>query len=255
MSKKKYNFGGVVFEAETDIPLLTVPKYEEFRAGDSAESDFIIRIDPLPEDSVIGRTCPAELKRDGNLIEVSMNRADIPNISIANLLFTAGAAYLFPEKDAFILHASYVIREGRALLFTAPSRTGKSTQARFWHEKRGVEVVNGDRVLITCREGEFFANGIYSSGKSGLCRNMTTPIGQIVLLEQGEKNEIRRIRAVELFMRILCQCSFDTESDMQREKITALIADMMNRVPVCCFSCRYGDESVDDLERFLWMKK
>ena len=50
--------------------------------------------------------------------------------------------------ESIILHASYVNYNGKAILFTAPSGTGKSTQAALWEEYKGAEIVNGDRVII-----------------------------------------------------------------------------------------------------------
>ena len=36
------------------------------------------------------------------------------------------------QKDSFILHSAYIRHRGRAILFSAPSGTGKSTQASLW---------------------------------------------------------------------------------------------------------------------------
>lgn len=252
MKNKRYGFGGIVFEIETEIPLRTIPKYEAFLT--EADADYRIRILPMPEDSEYGRSVPAPVERNGNCITISANCRDIPNVAVGNVLCKAGAAYCFPEHDAFILHASYIVHNGHAMLFTAPSGTGKSTQATFWKEKRGAEIVNGDRVLVTKKDGMFFANGIYAAGSSEICKNVTAPIGSVILLEQGMQNAVREVMPRELFLRILCQCSFNMQSEEQYAKITSLVAAFINGVSVCCYGCRNHPDSVDALERILWNK-
>lgn len=249
--RKKYTFGGVTFEVVSEETLTEGHKYEEFLADDCTKPDYVFRIAPVDSD---GNTS-IKAVREGNLFTVSVSRKYIAKIGLGNILVSANAAYLFPENDGFILHASYIVHNGSAILFSAPSGTGKSTQAEFWRELRSAEVVNGDRVLVTKRDGRFFANGIYVAGTSGISRNVTAPVGNIVILEQGENNEIVSLKPRELFLRILCQCTFDMQSDKQYEQITALVSDLINTVPVCCYRCRYNPDSVEDLERLLWNKK
>ncbi|MBQ8333397.1 MAG: hypothetical protein IJX93_06460 [Clostridia bacterium] len=255
MNNERYTFGGVTLEIRTEIQLHHAPKYDIFLAEPDAVPDYTIEIIPMPSESNCGRTIPAPVERDGNTIRVKINRDDIPGISAANVFSAAGVPCLFVEHDAFILHSSYVLHDGKAILFTAPSGTGKSTQATFWKEHRHADVINGDRTLVTYRNGNFLANGIYASGKSGLCQNVTSPIGAVILLEQGSRNEIRNIPARELFMRIVNQCGFDMNSAAQQVKITDLIAELINSVPVYCYACRNHPDSVDDLERYLWNNK
>lgn len=250
----RYRFADVVLEIQSPTELRILPKYEAFRA-DAEEPDYVIELIPLEPTSEIGRDVPPIVERKGKYITLTANGADYPNIAAGNVFSLAKAAFLFPENDAFILHASYIFHNGRAILFTAPSGVGKSTQAGYWHDQRGAEIINGDRVLITRRNGVFYANGIYVSGTSGICRNLTAPIGNVILLEQGSENELRLLPARELFLRLLCQCSFDIESTDQYSRITALVTDLINTTPVNCYRCRNHPDAVDDLERYLWNEK
>ena len=54
-----------------------------------------------------------------------------------------------------ILHSSFISRQGEGILFTAPSGTGKSTQADLWkrHEE-GVTIINGDRSILGFKRGK-----------------------------------------------------------------------------------------------------
>ena len=159
------------------------------------------------------------------------------------------------NHDAFILHASYIIYQEEAILFTAPSGTGKSTQADYWNSERGAEIINGDRVLVTKRNGQFYANGIYASGTSGISKNQTVPIRAVVLLEQGESNTVNAIPPRMLFLRILCECSYNMNDTEQCEKITELVADMINSVTTLCYRCKKSPDAVEALERVLWNRE
>ena len=50
--------------------------------------------------------------------------------------------------NSFILHSAYICVNGKAVLFTAPSGGGKSTQAKLWADHRGARTINGDRTLL-----------------------------------------------------------------------------------------------------------
>ena len=162
---KKYTFGGVCFEIRSELPLLTVPKYEEFLSDDTAKSDYIFEIIPDRTNS----TSLSGTVREGNRFRFTVSEKYISGLGVGHVLSSANAAYVFPDHDGFILHASYILYRGEAILFSAPSGTGKSTQAAFWKEHRGAEIINGDRVLVIKRDGVFYACGVYVSGTSGIC--------------------------------------------------------------------------------------
>ena len=249
MKNKKYTFGDVTFEIELPD---TVNENDNCMAFLSdKEPDYRIRI-CLTDEETVREKKPV---RTGNVITKWMWRIPASGISTASILAKSEAAFLFLNHDAFILHAAYIVYNGQAILFTAPSGTGKSTQAAFWQTERGAEIINGDRVLVTRRNGRFFANGIYVSGTSGISKNRTVPIGSVVLLEQGDSNEKSDISPRMLFLRLLCECSYDMKSFEQCEKITKLVADMINTVPVLCYRCKKSPDAVAALERILWNRE
>ncbi len=245
--KSKYSFGGIVFAIESGFALEEKPELAAFRTDDSAPADFIIK-------AVIDDTSSAIL-REENRITVPIKAENSDKTGVLQLLLRAQAAWLMLEKDAFVLHASYTVTDGRALLITAPSGTGKSTLAEHWINTVGGEIINGDRVLITKTNGSFYANGIYVSGTSGICHNVTAPIGLITLLEQGKQNKIVPLRAHELFMRIVCQCSYDEKDPASCAEITSLVADLINCNDVCCYSCTNSHEAAEELEKLKWTRK
>lgn len=249
MKNKKYTFGDVTFEIESPFAHEDRHNCAAFRSD--RETDCLIRV--CPQEGDAGSAGKPE--RNGNVITRYLPGDYASGLSVATLLASSEAAFIFPEHDAFILHAAYIVHEGKAILFTAPSGTGKSTQAEFWKNERGAEIVNGDRVLITRRCGRFYANGVYASGTSGICHNVTAPIRAVVLLEQGEDNALNAVSPRMLFLRILCECSYDMKDSGQCDKITELVSDMINTVPVVCYRCRNSSDSVEALERIMSWKK
>lgn len=43
------------------------------------------------------------------------------------------------RASSLIFHSAYIAKDGEAILFSAPSETGKSTQAALWEQYRGAE--------------------------------------------------------------------------------------------------------------------
>ena len=101
--------------------------------------------------------------------------------------------YLAPERPLLhygrlILHASAVLYEGEAYLFTAPSGGGKSTQAAIWEDVMHAQVINGDKVILHDDGTRLVAYGSPIAGSSGIYRDICAPVAVIAQLEKGEKN-------------------------------------------------------------------
>ncbi len=242
-----YSFGGIKFAVISEIPLTEKAEIEQFRAHDRVAADYIITV---VADEV--NTTPV---RDGRYITVPVKEANISNMSAQQVLLRANAAQLFPLHDAFILHASYVVCDGRAIVITAPSGTGKSTLAEHWTNTVGGEVINGDRVLLARLDGEWTANGVYVSGTSGICKNVTAPLTAVVVLEQRESDGIIPIRSGELFARVLSECTYDDKSTAGRIVITELVADLINTVPTYAYGCLNHPDAALELEKLIWNRK
>ena len=102
------------------------------------------------------------------------------------------------EKDTLIIHAAVVSCEGKGYLFLGPSGTGKSTHAQLWLKHfEGTELVNDDNPVV--RDGVVY--GSPWSGKKTPCyRNVSVPIGGIVMLSQAPYNKIRRLSGIEAYV-------------------------------------------------------
>ena len=175
-------------------------------------------------------------------------------ISSKNVLEEAGIFRMLAKRGGVVLHSSYVLtKQGEALLFSAPSGTGKSTQAELWRKFAGAKVINGDRALVKAENG-VTANGIFFSGTSGICENVTAPIRAIVLLRQSFANELKKVSGKEAFMRLLPQCSYYPKEEENLKLVTGILAEIISAVPIYDFGCVPEKSAVTALNEVLYGK-
>ncbi len=108
--------------------------------------------------------------------------------------------------DAMILHSSFVIHDGQAILFTAPSGGGKSTQARLWERYKGARIVNGDRAVVKrCADG-WYVYSLPLCGSSGICLKMSAKLALTAVVKKSAADGIVEMpnaeKLAELFPQI-----------------------------------------------------
>lgn len=104
------------------------------------------------------------------------------------------------DEDIILFHCSALAIDGKAVLFTAPSGTGKSTHTRLWREHFGNQVVmvNDDKPLLHI-DDTITVYGTAYGGKDNLQTNTSAEVKAIVILYQAEKNEIAELSAKQAF--------------------------------------------------------
>lgn len=248
MATNLYRFGGLTFAL--DAPRhLPAGKAEPFRTQENTNPDYTYLI--RPETGPISYDAPIRLEREGRVIRAYLDVEKLPGLSVSSFLCSVQTALLLPETGRFILHASYIVHEGQAILFTAPSQTGKSTQARFWQERCGARIVNEDRVIVSCEKGVYYAHGCWATGTAGVTDNVSAPLRCVVLLGQSPENRVTKPSAVEKLQRLVPQCTFDDGSAAGRVGIVDALTGLIVHVPVLAYSCRNHIDSVDELKRWI----
>lgn len=161
------------------------------------------------------------------------------------------AEHLIARNNGFIFHCSYIDIGGKAILFTAPSETGKSTQADLWHELRGAEIINGDRAAVRMIDGVATAEGIPFAGSSQYCLNRSLPIAAIVYLGQAPVTTIRKMRGYEAFSKIWEGVSVNTWDRTDVELVSGAVKQVVETVPVYHMPCTPDESAVIALENVL----
>ena len=152
------------------------------------------------------------------------------------------------NHQGFILHSSFISWQNNGILFTAPSGTGKSTQADLWKKYEDADIYNGDRTIIRKIEGKYYGFGSPYAGSSGIYRNESAPIKAIVVIDQGPDNVIRRLRGREAFLPLFRETLMNTWNKEYMEKMTDLLMDAACQIPVYHLSCRPDQDAVNTVK-------
>lgn len=156
------------------------------------------------------------------------------------------------KNDSLILHCAYMVYQGKAILFSAPSGTGKSTQAELWKQYRGSRIVNGDRALLRKIDGVWSACGWPVCGSSDICESEDTPLYTIVMLRQGETNYIERLSPIQTFTQLYAQTTINQWNPAFVQRAMELIEDLIGQVPVYQLTCNMTEDAVKCLEQVIF---
>lgn len=155
------------------------------------------------------------------------------------------------RRGGFLLHASYIDVNGEAILFTAPSGTGKSTQASLWCSLRGAELINGDRAAVTVEETGVNAWGVPYSGSSLVRKNENRPLKAVVFLSQAKKTTVSPLEGMAAFRKIWEGCGVNTWDPEDMNLCAQTVMNMLSRVPVYHLACTPDESAVCILEEIL----
>lgn len=159
------------------------------------------------------------------------------------------------ERDSMVLHCAYVHYKGKAILFSAPSETGKTTQANLWEKHRGADTVNGDRALLSCTDGVWTAQGWPVCGSSEVCHLRALPIHAIVMLRQAPENTVRRLHPAQAFAQLYSQITANRWNQADHLRTIGLIEQLVGQVPVFELGCTISEQAVECLEQALYPAK
>ena len=111
------------------------------------------------------------------------------------------------EHDGMMLHASCVVLDGEAYLFSAPSGTGKSTHTQLWLKAFGdrAYILNDDKPALRWRDGVCYAYGTPWSGKTDLNRNEKVVLRGIGILQRSDVNFVEPLQGRDAIFGILDQ--------------------------------------------------
>ena len=136
-------------------------------------------------------------------------------------------------RDSFLLHSSAIAVGGKAILFSAPPGTGKSTHTDYWKKAFGDEVtfINDDKPLISLREGSVFVSGTPFSGKHDISANVTVPLGAVCFLFRSRVDRAEEIPQSEGFRLMWLQ----TIRNINRE----MTEKMLGNARICAERTRF----------------
>jgi len=221
---------------------------EPYRVEDDAPIDFV-----LDASAVIEADAP-KIREQAEMVErndweairkANCGRDFDPNDIVTTfdeLEYVATGAVFFARLLQFNgigLHASAVVYEDAAYLFSARSGVGKSTHTQLWRRAFGLDktfILNDDKPSLRKIAGRWFAYGSPWSGKTDLNVPTRVPLRGIAFLERADENWIRQILPNEALFPFFNQTlrPFD-ETDMKAALNRSV--ELLEDVPIFRLGC------------------
>lgn len=161
---------------------------------------------------------------------------------------------VFQYYNVLFFHASQVAIDNKGILFTAPSGTGKTTQANLWKQHRQAELICNDRTLVRKKDGVWLTYGYPLDGSQPVRCNKVHELGCLVLLKQGKKSRIACPNMGCIAAFLMEQMVIDVWNIMARQKALELILSIIKEIPVFMLEATPDHFAVDVLEKELWKK-
>ncbi len=280
--KRYYKIGDFRFAVESEQELQVPAHFSLFETDDhNAETICEIQMtDKLPEISgtIVHRTDDVIISEENGLESryLSLPGDDHPyavyreleNGNIRIYLGASGADEIMKydttftslfalekrmwEKDCLILHScSVTYGADETILFSAPSGTGKSTQGEQWKIYRGSRVVNGDKNLLTRKNGIWYIQGWPVCGSSEICHNEEHRLRAIIMLEQAAEDCITKLEGMKAYSKVYPEITCNRWNRTRLIRTMDLIESLISEVPVYLLQCTISEHAVDILDREL----
>ncbi|MDO5560477.1 MAG: hypothetical protein Q4F95_12915 [Oscillospiraceae bacterium] len=150
------------------------------------------------------------------------------------------------SDNIILFHCSALKIDGEAVLFTAPSGTGKSTHAALWRQCFGdrVRIINDDKPLIMLDNDKALVYGTPWSGKHGLDNNESAPVSAVFFLEQAKDNSCIRISPQDAYPVILNQ-TFRPDSADSVKRVLSMTKRFSHNAALFRLRCNMSAEAAD----------
>lgn len=175
----------------------------------------------------------------------------MPPKNLGGILRMIPMRAIFQNFGVMFLHASRVCYKGRAILFSGSSGIGKTTQAGLWHTYRDAEILCNDRTLLRKTDDIWRTYGYPLDGSEPVRSSEMVPLGAIVLLEQGLKSHIERLRLGRAASMLIGQIVIDVWNPDARKKAMDEILILLEDIPVFLLTCTPNEQAVEVLEEKL----
>lgn len=152
--------------------------------------------------------------------------------------------YQLLKYDGMMLHASAVVLDGYAYLFSAHSGTGKSTHTGLWQQVFGdrAYILNDDKPALRCEDGRWYAYGTPWSGKYDISVNARVPLAGICFLHQAEENAIAPYTSPKVVFSLYEQTARPGAAKA-RERIMELLDRLIKQVPIWEMGCNMDPQA------------
>lgn len=148
------------------------------------------------------------------------------------------------DYDILLFHGSLVSVDDIGYLFTAVSGTGKSTHTKNYLKifKERAEIINDDKPFLKINDDLVLAFGTPWNGKEGHPNNKHVKLKSICLLNRGEENHIKKVKANEFYHILIQQVHRPYEKEVM-EKTLSLLDKLCTSVSFYILYCNMDVQS------------
>ena len=188
----------------------------------------------------------------GNEMQIHLSQENLPwGSQVSQLYPQLALPHVLLRHKRLLLHASYVLTPDGAIIFTAPSGTGKTTQAELWRKHRDARIINGDRAVLSTDEGVVMAHGFPICGTAPDCLDVSAKVLAVVSLKQAPQNTIRAFKPAEAVPVLVNGSYMPEEYRLDMLSLIDTAAGVAQRVPIYELACLPDESAVDLLEKTL----
>lgn len=164
----------------------------------------------------------------------------------AHLMMGVIFRYNLLYRDGIVIHSSALKYDDKAIIFSAPSGTGKSTHTSLWQKNMdNVKILNDDTPAVRIIDDRPYVFGTPWSGSSLIHSNDSAPLEAIVILEQALDNKISRIKDQEAILRLMPRVFLPYFDPKMMDNSIGIFEKIISTVPVYLLQCRPDQEAVE----------
>lgn len=242
-----YDDGTLPVPTEDEMELVSEDIVNQLYIWHSDGGDFLIKRTAMQEGDPRRMWSVMPMNTYGS-VDVHIPASWINYVNIGN-------AFMFEKmllsRGVIMLHCSLIDWQGKGIAFTAPSQTGKSTQANLWNAHRSAEILNGDRAILRVINNKVFAYGSPWAGSSAFYVNRSVPLAALVALSQASVNSVRAMPHDESLHYILIGTSLPMWDETLLDLGVTAIEKLITLVPSYMLAATPDDKAVVELEKYI----
>ena len=200
-------------------------------------------IDYLSPDQESAPDLEVEVTKEEFLKEKSLTESNFSDGYIENICIYRKICEQMPRWDRFLMHTAVLEYEGNCYAFLGKSGTGKSTHTGLWLKNLPTaRILNGDKPIISFKDGEFTVYGTPWMGKERYGYNGKGKLKSLCFLEQAKVNEISLIEKENVADRLFIQLLMPNDFSMVARSLE--LADILvQTVPAYLLKCDISFEA------------
>lgn len=149
------------------------------------------------------------------------------------------------RNRAIQIHSSLIKYQDMGIMFLGPSGIGKTTQAELWNKYLDAIIINGDMVYVQENENNFLGWGTPWHGSSSYCENTNVLIKALIVLKQGNENQIRKLSGYEILKEVGQNIIYPLWLENGVELCLDILDQLLMNIPVYELTNKADLESVE----------